>query len=128
MSDRLPRVGSATSAGQLSEGTRTWWPGQHLPYHSFPLGKTFSRCPIRVLKMRSCAEPSACGDIRIVTSGGSEIDRTERGSSEGLVGLRIRELIRLSRSSGTDRTERGSGMIRPSRSSGIDPTEQGLEN
>ncbi|RWW06327.1 hypothetical protein GW17_00030354 [Ensete ventricosum] len=29
-------VGSATSAGQLSEGTRTWRPGQHLSYHSSP--------------------------------------------------------------------------------------------
>ncbi|RWW69301.1 hypothetical protein BHE74_00023110 [Ensete ventricosum] len=40
-------------------------PGQHLPYHS-PLGKTFSRCLIRVLKMRSCAEPPVCGDVRLV--------------------------------------------------------------
>ncbi|RWW54738.1 hypothetical protein BHE74_00038658 [Ensete ventricosum] len=30
------RVGLATSAGQLSEGARTWQPGQHLPYHSSP--------------------------------------------------------------------------------------------
>ncbi|RWW27402.1 hypothetical protein BHE74_00021302 [Ensete ventricosum] len=28
------RVGSATSVGQLSEGTMTWRLGQHLPYHS----------------------------------------------------------------------------------------------
>ncbi|RRT49498.1 hypothetical protein B296_00047804 [Ensete ventricosum] len=30
------RVGSATLVGQLSEGTRTWRPGQHLSYHSPP--------------------------------------------------------------------------------------------
>ncbi|RRT45239.1 hypothetical protein B296_00029724 [Ensete ventricosum] len=28
-------IGSTMSAGQLSEGTMTWWPGQHLQYHSF---------------------------------------------------------------------------------------------
>ncbi|RWW71154.1 hypothetical protein BHE74_00021113 [Ensete ventricosum] len=66
VSDRLPRVGSAMSAGQVSEGARTWLSGQHLPYHSFPPGKTFSRCPIRVLKMRSCVEPPVCGDVRLV--------------------------------------------------------------
>ncbi|RZR94726.1 hypothetical protein BHM03_00023474 [Ensete ventricosum] len=29
-------VGSATSAGQLSEGVMTWRPGRHLSYHSSP--------------------------------------------------------------------------------------------
>ncbi|RRT36392.1 hypothetical protein B296_00033010 [Ensete ventricosum] len=28
--------------------------------------KTFSRFPIRVLKMKSCAEPSVCDDVRLV--------------------------------------------------------------
>ncbi|RWV98920.1 hypothetical protein GW17_00038204 [Ensete ventricosum] len=32
MSGRLPRVGSVTLAGQLSEGARTWQPGQYLSY------------------------------------------------------------------------------------------------
>ncbi|RWW03913.1 hypothetical protein GW17_00032896 [Ensete ventricosum] len=132
VSNRLPRVGSTTSAGQLSEGAKTWRPGQHLSYHSFPPGKTFSRCPIRVLKMRSCAELPVCGDVRLVLKAGSRTDWIERGSGEGLVGFRTRELNRSSRSSGTDRTERGSRMIRLSRSSGtdqagVDPTEQGLE-
>ncbi|RWW23182.1 hypothetical protein GW17_00012575, partial [Ensete ventricosum] len=31
-SGRLPRVGSTTLAGQLSEGARTWRPGQYLSY------------------------------------------------------------------------------------------------
>ncbi|RWV89992.1 hypothetical protein GW17_00047834 [Ensete ventricosum] len=65
VSGRLPRVGSATLAGQLSEGARTWQPGQYLSYHS-PPEKTFSRFPIRVLKMRSCVVPSACGEVRLV--------------------------------------------------------------
>ncbi|RRT35744.1 hypothetical protein B296_00045034 [Ensete ventricosum] len=75
-----------------------------------PPEKTFSRCPIRVLKMRSCAESLTSGDVGLVPSGGSGTDRTERSSGEELAELRIRELIRLSRGSG------------------IDPTEQGLEN
>ncbi|RZS19747.1 hypothetical protein BHM03_00052180 [Ensete ventricosum] len=49
-------VGSTTSTGQLFGGTMMWRPGQHLPYHSFPPGKTFSRCLTRVLEMRSCAQ------------------------------------------------------------------------
>ncbi|RZR82645.1 hypothetical protein BHM03_00009099 [Ensete ventricosum] len=49
--------------------------------------KTFSRCPIRVLKMRSCAESLACGDVRLVPSGGSGTDRIERSSGEELTGL-----------------------------------------
>ncbi|RWW22593.1 hypothetical protein GW17_00013197 [Ensete ventricosum] len=32
----VARVGSATSAGQLSEGMMMWQPGQHLSYHSSP--------------------------------------------------------------------------------------------
>ncbi|RRT84844.1 hypothetical protein B296_00006054 [Ensete ventricosum] len=64
-SGRLPRVGSTTLAGQLSGGARTWRSGQYLPYH-FPPEKTFSRFPIRVLKMKSCAEPSICGDVKLV--------------------------------------------------------------
>ncbi|RZR73493.1 hypothetical protein BHM03_00024965 [Ensete ventricosum] len=44
--------------------------------------------------MRSCAKSLACGDVRLVPSGGSGTDRTERSSGEELVGLRIRELIR----------------------------------
>ncbi|RWW49662.1 hypothetical protein BHE74_00044143 [Ensete ventricosum] len=64
VSGQLPRVGSATLAGQLSEGARTWQRGQYLPYH--PPQKTFSRFPIRVLKMRSCAEPSVCGEVRLM--------------------------------------------------------------
>ncbi|RRT63831.1 hypothetical protein B296_00007359 [Ensete ventricosum] len=31
--------------------------------------KTFSRCPIRVLKMRSCAEPWICSGVQLVLSG-----------------------------------------------------------
>ncbi|RWW23415.1 hypothetical protein GW17_00012337 [Ensete ventricosum] len=31
-----------------------------------PPGKTFSRCPIRVMKMRSYAKPPVCGDVRLV--------------------------------------------------------------
>ncbi|RRT44243.1 hypothetical protein B296_00042521 [Ensete ventricosum] len=88
--------------------------------------------------MRSCAKSPACGDVRLVPSGGSGTDQTERSSREELAGLRIPELIRPSRSSGTDRSERSSGkemvelrireLIRSSRSSGIDPIEQGLGN
>ncbi|RRT45322.1 hypothetical protein B296_00035611 [Ensete ventricosum] len=76
----------------------------------FPPWKTFSRCLIRVLKMRSFAELPACGDVGLVPSGGSGTDRTERSSCEELAGLHIWELIR------------------PSRGSGVDPTEQGLGN
>ncbi|RZS10193.1 hypothetical protein BHM03_00041377 [Ensete ventricosum] len=112
-SGRLPHVRSAMLAGQLSGGARTWQPvlrgrgGQVNICHIIPPPeKTFSRFPIRVLKMKSCAEPSVCGDVKL-----------ELG--KGLAGFHIRELIRPSRSSGTDWTERGSGMIRPSRSSGL---------
>ncbi|RZS27409.1 hypothetical protein BHM03_00060874 [Ensete ventricosum] len=65
VSGRLRGVGSATLAGQLSEGARTWQPGQYLSYHS-PPEKTFSRFPIRVPKMRTCAEPSICDEVRLV--------------------------------------------------------------
>ncbi|RZS00657.1 hypothetical protein BHM03_00030423, partial [Ensete ventricosum] len=51
VSSRLPHVGSATLAGQLSE-------------------ETFSRFPIRVLKMRSYAEPSICSEARLVPKAG----------------------------------------------------------
>ncbi|RRT64031.1 hypothetical protein B296_00027060 [Ensete ventricosum] len=108
----------------------------------FPPGKTFSRCPIRVLKMRSCAKLPACGEepaglhIRelIRPSRSSRTDQTERSSGEELAGLRVRELIRPSRSSGTDRTEHSSGeelielhvqeLIRPNQSSRTDRTER----
>ncbi|RWW56475.1 hypothetical protein BHE74_00036827 [Ensete ventricosum] len=43
-----------------------------------PPGKTFSRCPTRVLEMRSCAQLLACGGIGLVPSGGSGTDWTER--------------------------------------------------
>ncbi|RRT39834.1 hypothetical protein B296_00048886 [Ensete ventricosum] len=66
VSGRLPRVGSATLAGQLSEGARMWQSGQYLSYHPPHPEKTFSRFPIRVLKMRSCAEPSVCSEVRLV--------------------------------------------------------------
>ncbi|RRT33763.1 hypothetical protein B296_00056007 [Ensete ventricosum] len=62
-----------------------------------PPRKTFSRCPIRVLEMRSCVELLACGDVGLVPSGGSGTDRAERSSGEELARLRIRELIRPNR-------------------------------
>ncbi|RZS00370.1 hypothetical protein BHM03_00030078 [Ensete ventricosum] len=43
-----------------------------------PPEKTFSRCPIRVLEMRSYAKLLACGGVRLVPSGGSRIGWTER--------------------------------------------------
>ncbi|RZR88186.1 hypothetical protein BHM03_00015712 [Ensete ventricosum] len=64
VSGRLPRVGSATLAGQLSKGARTWQPGQYLSYHP-PPEEIFSRFPIRVLKMRSCVELSICDEVRL---------------------------------------------------------------
>ncbi|RRT50467.1 hypothetical protein B296_00032814 [Ensete ventricosum] len=100
-------VGSATLAGQLSEGVMTWRPGQHLSYHSPLPGKTFSRRLKRVLKMRSCAKLL----VR---------DRPE-----------LQESIRPSGSSGIVMKQES---IRPNGSSGIavlarvDPTEQELRN
>ncbi|RRT34116.1 hypothetical protein B296_00039692, partial [Ensete ventricosum] len=76
----LPRVGSAILAGQLSEGARTWQPGQYLPYH-FPPEKTFSRFPIRVLKMRSCAGPSVC--VNSGTNPGNLVERVNSGTNPG---------------------------------------------
>ncbi|RRT33010.1 hypothetical protein B296_00041517 [Ensete ventricosum] len=72
------RVGSATSANQLSVGTMMWRSGQHLSYHSPPPGKTFSRCSIRMLEMMSCAQLLACGGVGLVPSGGSGTGWTER--------------------------------------------------
>ncbi|RRT39185.1 hypothetical protein B296_00046800 [Ensete ventricosum] len=54
-----------------------------------PPWKTFSRCPIRVLEMRSCAALLGYGDFGLVPSGGSGIDRTKRSSGDELAGLRI---------------------------------------
>ncbi|RRT47815.1 hypothetical protein B296_00028392, partial [Ensete ventricosum] len=46
-----------------------------------PPQETFSRFPIRVLKMRSCAEPSVCGEVRLVNSGTNPGDLAERVNS-----------------------------------------------
>ncbi|RWW05768.1 hypothetical protein GW17_00030933, partial [Ensete ventricosum] len=89
VSDRLPRVGSATLEGQLSEGARTWQPGQYLPYHP-PPEKTFSRFPIRVLKMRYSVGPSVCGEVRLVpkelnsgTNPGDLAEKVNSGTNPG---------------------------------------------
>ncbi|RZS04348.1 hypothetical protein BHM03_00034689 [Ensete ventricosum] len=37
---------------------------------SLPPEKTFSKFPIKVLKMRFCAEPSVCGEVRLVPKAG----------------------------------------------------------
>ncbi|RZS22014.1 hypothetical protein BHM03_00054735 [Ensete ventricosum] len=109
VSGRLPRVGSATLVGQLSEGARMGQPGQYLSYHS-PPEETFSRFPIRVLKMRSCAEPSVCGE-RV-----SGNDPTERVSGKGLAGFCTREDLVERVNSGTnprDLTERVNSSTNP---------------
>ncbi|RRT39740.1 hypothetical protein B296_00057634, partial [Ensete ventricosum] len=56
VSGRLAHVGSATLAGQLSE-------------------ETFSRFPIRVLKMRSYAEQSVYSEVRLVPKAARELIR-----------------------------------------------------
>ncbi|RRT62182.1 hypothetical protein B296_00005149 [Ensete ventricosum] len=79
-------------------------------------GKTFSRCPIRVLKMRYCAKSPAYGDVRLVPSGGLGTDRTERSSGEELAGLRIREDLTERVNSGTnpgDLAERANSSTNP---------------
>ncbi|RWW76023.1 hypothetical protein BHE74_00015915 [Ensete ventricosum] len=43
--------------------------------HIIPPQKTFSRCPIRVLKIRSCAEPWVCSGVELVP----KADPTEQG-------------------------------------------------
>ncbi|RZS12860.1 hypothetical protein BHM03_00044371 [Ensete ventricosum] len=105
------RVGSATFAGQLSEGTMTWWPGQHMSPR-----KTFSRYPTRVLEMRSCAHLLACGGIgltpRLGDLIGARADPTEW------------ELGNLG-GAGADPTEQELGNLN---GAGADPTEQELEN
>ncbi|RWV86645.1 hypothetical protein GW17_00051436 [Ensete ventricosum] len=108
----VARVGSATSAGQLSEGTMTWRPGQHLSYHSSPPGKTFSRCLMRVLKMRSCACLLTHGGSELVSSGSSGIDQTEQ-ELRNLNGARA------------DPTEEELGSLNGAR---VYPTEQELGN
>ncbi|RWW60448.1 hypothetical protein BHE74_00032545 [Ensete ventricosum] len=45
-----------------------------------PPGKTFSRCPIRVLKMRSCVEPPVCGDVGLALIGFGREDELEHKS------------------------------------------------
>ncbi|RZR98878.1 hypothetical protein BHM03_00028316 [Ensete ventricosum] len=94
---------------------------------SFPPENTFSRFPIRVLKMRSCAEPSGCSEVKLRAgarvmirpsrSSGTDPTKHElirpRGSSgDGLAGSYTRELIRASRDLGDDSTEHE--LIRPS--------------
>ncbi|RRT56220.1 hypothetical protein B296_00043010 [Ensete ventricosum] len=103
-SGRLPHVRSAMLAGQLSGGARTWQPVLRGRGGQRGLGKRSDRAEL------------GKGTGRV---SGSGIDSTEQELGKGLVGFHIRELIRPSRSSGTDWTERGSGMIRPSRSSGL---------
>ncbi|RWW42172.1 hypothetical protein BHE74_00052297, partial [Ensete ventricosum] len=80
--DRLPASGWPVVRGHEDVAARST-----SAISFFPPWKTFSRCPIRVLKMRSCAESPTYGDVRLVSSGGSGTDRTERSSGEELTGL-----------------------------------------
>ncbi|RZS05840.1 hypothetical protein BHM03_00036397 [Ensete ventricosum] len=106
------RVGSATSAGQLSEGGPTWRSGHHLPYHSSSPGKTFSRCLMRVLKMGLVLSFLARGGFGLVPSGSSWAGQTEQ------------ELRNLNGAE-ADPTERGLGNLN---SAGADPIEHELGN
>ncbi|RZS15195.1 hypothetical protein BHM03_00047000 [Ensete ventricosum] len=69
---------------------RTWRPGQYFSYHFPPPEKTFSRFPIRVLKMKSCAELLVCGDVRLeLNSGTNPGDLAEKVNS----GTNPRDLV-----------------------------------
>ncbi|RRT76538.1 hypothetical protein B296_00015287 [Ensete ventricosum] len=97
-----------------------------------PSEKTFSRFLIRVLKMRSCAEPSGCSERKLGRWTGRVlypgVDPSEQGlggsSGDGLAGSYTRELIRASMGLGDDSTEHE--LIRPSGGWGNGPTEREL--
>ncbi|RZR75329.1 hypothetical protein BHM03_00054797 [Ensete ventricosum] len=111
-------VGSATWAGQLSEGVMTWRPGQHLSYHSSPPGKTFSRCLMMVPKMRSCAYPSVRGHPELVLS-------ADLGVSSGAVADPTEQELGNYTVARVDLTEHELGNYDVAR---VDPTEQELGN
>ncbi|RZR94336.1 hypothetical protein BHM03_00023026 [Ensete ventricosum] len=83
-----------------------------------PPGKTFSRCPIRVLNIRSCAQLLACGDVRLVPSGGSGTDRAKRSSGIDPTEQGLGNLI----GAGADLTEQELGNLI---GAGADPTKRG---
>ncbi|RWW41064.1 hypothetical protein BHE74_00053479 [Ensete ventricosum] len=129
------RVGSATSAGQLSEGAMMWWPGHHVPYHSPRedlLGAPDEGVADEVLCLATGARD---GDVARVDPTEQElgncdvarVDPTEQelgncdvarvDPTEQELGMVMsQELIRPSRSSGIAMSQE---LIRPNRSSGI---------
>ncbi|RWW36631.1 hypothetical protein BHE74_00058333 [Ensete ventricosum] len=95
-------VGSTTSLGQLSGDMGMWQPGQHPSYHTPPPSpeKTFSRLLIRVLKMRSCNEPSGRSEGRLVSNpdeqgdlGHKSWDLTERVTSGTNLGDLVERVV-----------------------------------
>ncbi|RZR81034.1 hypothetical protein BHM03_00007181 [Ensete ventricosum] len=89
-----------------------------------PPGKTFSRCPIRVLKMRSCAHLLACGGVGLIPMGADPTEH-ELGNLNGTGADPTEQELGNLNGAGADPTEQKLGNLN---GAGADPTEQELKN
>ncbi|RZS03615.1 hypothetical protein BHM03_00033808 [Ensete ventricosum] len=115
------RVGLATSAGQLSEGARTWQPGQHLPYHSSPPPEDLLEVP------DEGAEDEVLSRQELRNLNGAGVDPTEQEieNSNGVRADPTEQKLENWNGAGADPTEQELGNWN---GTGADPTEQELIN
>ncbi|RRT32690.1 hypothetical protein B296_00049132 [Ensete ventricosum] len=94
--------------------------------------KTFSRCPIRVLKMRSYAHLLACGSVGLIPTGlrnligaGANPTEQELGNLNGAGADLTEQKLGNLNGAGADPIEQELGNLN---GAGADPTEKELEN
>ncbi|RWW43146.1 hypothetical protein BHE74_00051225 [Ensete ventricosum] len=122
-SDRLPALGRPRQRAHCPRARGRG--GQvnicHIILPPLP-GKTFSRCPIRVLKMRSYAYLLACGGIGLISTDPTE---WELGNLNGAGADPTEQELENLNGAGADPTEQELGNLN---GAGVDPTEQELGN